>query len=430
MDRCRDHTGPGPTPHLNPDLRGQQSSATLAIQERLHRLELEGKKVYRLGLGQSPFPVPACVQEELRRQAHQKDYLPVAGLGPLREVVSHHLNQQPGLHFEPQDIMIGPGSKELLFLAQLCYAGQLLLPSPSWVSYQPQAKMLGLSTRWIETSGEDGWRLDPETLARQCAQEPTRPRLLILNSPSNPTGTCLDESRLRAIARVCREARLLVISDEIYGHLQYHGEATSLARFYPEGTIVSGGLSKWCGAGGWRLGTFAFPPTLSWLRQAMLAVASETFSAVSAPIQWASVRAFQGGPEIEDYLGRSRAVLQAVGRMAHRKLTSIGLKVPLPEGGFYLFASAEDFSQRLHSQGLTDSQSLCEQILQETGVAALPGSQFGRPPSEWTFRLATVNFDGGQALAAAHESEREDSFVERYCPDLVEALDRLCAWFG
>lgn len=419
----------GPNRSLNLQVRRLEPSATLAINERSAALQREGKKIYRLGLGQSPFPVPDSVVAELQKQAHQKDYLPVAGLAELRQVVSDYHNRRDGLSTTAEDVLIGPGSKELLFLAQLCYGGELVIPSPSWVSYQPQASLLGQPTTWVNTTLESGWRLHPRSLEEACAEDPSRPRLLILNYPNNPAGTSLDAKRLEEIAQVCRDKNLLVLSDEIYGEVNHTGKHVSIARFYPEGTIISSGLSKWCGAGGWRLGTFAFPSGMHWLREAMAVVASETFTSVSAPIQWAAIRAFEMGPDIQDYLERSRRVLLAVGKTAHQKLTAAGLQVPLPDGGFYLFPSAEGLADRLRARGITESPGMCEQLLTETGVAVLPGTQFGRPATELTFRMATVNFDGARALEAAKgQNTLDDAFVNEQCPDLVEALEKLGDW--
>ena len=328
--------------HLNLNVRRTKRSSTLAINERSAELQAQGRKIFRLGLGQSPFPVPEPVVEELRRQAHQKDYLPVAGLHPLREAVADFHRQRDGVEVSADDVMIGPGSKELLFLAQLCFQGELLLPAPSWVSYQPQATLLGLPTRWIPTTVEDGWRIRAEDLRAACQTDPTRPRLLILNYPNNPAGTTLSADRLRELAKVCAEYGLLVLSDEIYGEVNHTGNHVSIASFYPEGTIISNGLSKWCGAGGWRLGTFLFPKSLYWLREAMCVVASETYTSVSAPIQWAAIAAYKPNDRVQDYLRRSRLVLQAVGETSYTILTKAGLKVPKPEGGFFLFP--DDFT--------------------------------------------------------------------------------------
>lgn len=125
---------------------------------------------------------------------------------------------------------------------------------------------------------------------------------------------------LKALAKVARKYKVILVSDEIYGELHHRGQHVSIARFYPEGTIISGGLSKWCGAEGWRLGTFVFPQCMRWLLEAMVTVASETFTSTSAPIQYAAVRAFSGGMEMEQYLAQSRRILRALGRHVWRRL--------------------------------------------------------------------------------------------------------------
>jgi aspartate aminotransferase len=225
---------------------------------------------------------------------------------------------------------------------------------------------------------------------------------------------------------------VIVLSDEIYAELHHQGEHVSIERFYPDGTIVSTGLSKWCGAGGWRLGTFAFPNSLRWLLDAMAAVASETYTSTSAPIQHAAVTAFRGGLQIEQYLWRTRKILRALSHELVASLKGCGVAVAEPEGAFYLFPDFGPLARKLHDRGITTSSQLCERLLEETGVAILPGIAFGRPPGELTARLAYVNFDGARALAAAEtiplERPIERVFLERYCAPTLEAVEHLCTW--
>ncbi|MDO9190944.1 MAG: aminotransferase class I/II-fold pyridoxal phosphate-dependent enzyme, partial [Sulfurimicrobium sp.] len=258
-----------PDVHLNLNVRGLKQSATLAINERSGQLLQEGRQVFRLGLGQSRFPVPQPVVDELKANAHQKDYQPVRGLYALREAVAGYHRRMHGIDRTAADVLIGPGSKELMFILQLVYYGDLVIPTPSWVSYAPQAQIVGRQIRWVPTRLENDWRLMPEELDRLCKEDPGRPRIVILNYPSNPTGDSYTLDELKALAKVARKYKVILLSDEIYGELHHRGQHVSIARFYPEGTIISGGLSKWCGAGGWRLGTFVFPHSLRWLLDAM-----------------------------------------------------------------------------------------------------------------------------------------------------------------
>ena len=303
---------------LNLNVRGLGQSATLAINERSNALRREGHRIYKLGLGQSPFPIPSEVVNALRLHAHEDDYLPVAGLPALREAVAEFHRQKDRVQVRPEDVLVGPGSKELLFLLQLTFYGELLVPSPAWVSYIPQARIIGRTVNLIPTTFEENWRVSPQRLESICKADPDRPRILVLNYPGNPEGGSYTAQELEELAAVARRFGVILLSDEIYGQLHHQGAHVSVARFYPEGTIISSGLSKWCGAGGWRLGTFTFPPDLHWLMEAMAAVASETYTSVSTPIQYAAIRAFQDGITIERYLSHVRRILSALVNAARR----------------------------------------------------------------------------------------------------------------
>ncbi len=419
---------------LNLDIRGLNQSATIAINDISRDLKAEGKDVYRLGLGQSPFPVPQPVVDALKLHAHEKDYLPAKGLPSLRAAVAEFHRRKDGVEARAEGVMIGPGSKELMFLLQLVYYGELIVPTPCWVSYVPQAQIIGRKVSLVETSYETRWQMTAEDLERRCAseQDEYRPRILILNYPGNPDGCTYTEGELKDLAEVARRYEVVLLSDEIYGQLHHKGDHISVARFYPEGTIISSGLSKWCGAGGWRLGTFTFPPDMDWLLEAMAAVASETYTSVSAPIQYAAVRAFKDGVLIERYLWHARRILADLGRRCAKVLNDAGIRVHMPEGAFYLFIDCSPLAERLAKRGITNGPEMCNRLLRETGVAILPGTSFQRPEHELTARLAYVDFDGAKALAASEtialDKPLPDTFSDQYCRRVIEAICLLADW--
>ena len=417
---------------LNLNIRGLRQSATLAINERSNALHKEGRRIYKMGLGQSPFPVPTEVVDALTLHASEKDYLPVMGLPALREAVAEFHRKKDRLDTQSEYVLIGPGSKELMFLLQLTFYGELLVPSPSWVSYVPQAKIIGRQVRLVPTRFADNWRVTPQQLAAICQEDADRPRLLVLNYPGNPEGGSYTADDLREIAAVARRFGVILLSDEIYGQLHHRGEHVSVARFYPEGTIVSSGLSKWCGAGGWRLGTFTFPPDLGWLMEAMAAVASETYTSVSTPIQFAAVRAFKDGLAIERYLWHVRRILAGLGQRCTEILHQAGVRVRKPVGAFYVFPDFSPFGEPLAKRDIRDSNTFCERLLEETGVAVLPGVSFQRPAEELTARLAYVDFDGAKALSASEtiplDQSLSDEFFSLWCGGVLEATQRLVEW--
>lgn len=417
--------------NLNLNVRGLSPSATLAINEHSNELIRQGRKVYKLGLGQSPFPVPDCVARALAENSHQKDYLPVKGLYALREAIAKYNLEVEGFESHADRIMIGPGSKELIFILQLVYYGDLIIPAPGWVSYSPQAHIIGRHVHMIPTLEENRWQLTPEQLDAICRTDPSRPRIVILNYPSNPTGCSYSASTLKKLAAIARKYQVILISDEIYGRIHHAGTHKSIAHYYPEGTIVSSGLSKWCGAGGWRLGTFSFPPGLEWLLDAMAIVASETFTSTSAPIQYAAIRAYEGGQEIEEYLTKSRKILKVISDYLVNRLRKMDIKVLEPDGGFYLFPDFENYRAKLNGREIYTSVELCKTLLEDAGIAMLPGHDFGRNPEEMSLRLAFVDFDGGEALkhtSKEPDDAHDENFVLSHCARLVSAMDALEAW--
>jgi aspartate aminotransferase len=421
-----------PDVHLNPNVRGLPVSATVAINEKSNRLIAGNRKIYKLGLGQSPFPVPDCVVKTLQENASQKDYLPVRGLYELRKAVSDHHRRTFNIECGPDNVLVGPGSKELMFILQLVYYGDLVIPTPAWVSYAPQAKIIGEKIYSLKTQREQRYQITPAMLDELCRKDPSRPRLIVLNYPSNPTGLTYDREELQEMAEVACRYKVVILSDEIYGKLNHKGNHESIVPFYPEGTVFSSGLSKWCGAGGWRLGFFIIPASMRWLLDAMASVASETFTSTSAPIQYAAVAAFHEDEKLNVYLRTCRKILQALGLSLYYRLRDGGVLLEEPEGAFYLFPDFSPFASKLKARGITDSPSLCERILEEIGVAIIPGYEFGREKSELTARLAYVNFNGERALNAALDIAEQDpvteDFLRSYCSDTMDAVDFLIEW--
>lgn len=416
---------------LNTNLGGLSTSATIAIQQLCRQLQRQGKNVYRLGLGQSPFPVPDPVIKTLKENAHQKDYLAVKGLEELRQVLVDYHHRSFDVECGIEDVVVGPGSKELMFILQLVYDGEILLPLPAWVSYSPQARIIGRNVNGIMTYKEANYKITAQQIETICRLDPNRSRLLILNYPSNPTGQTYNAQELEELAEVLAKYKVLVLADEIYARTDFSGDPASIVTYYPEGTIFSGGLSKWCGAGGWRLGIFILPEAMRWLTDAMATVASETFTSTSAPIQYAAVTAFQENREIDSYVEKCRNVLAALAGEVTGQLQKTDVDVLPAQGGFYIFPDFSGYRSKLEQRHIYTSAQFCDALLQETGVAILPGSDFGRDPGELTARMAFVDFDGSLALREYPENNVLDrNYLLHCCGRTVEAVERLVGWLN
>jgi len=393
-------------------------SATLAINEESSRLEKEGKKVYKFGFGQSPFPIPGNIVLELKNNASKNKYLPIQGLEELRTAIANYLNKHNNNSFKSANIIVGPGSKELMLLTNIAFNGDILLPAPSWVSYQPQAFIAKNKVHWIQTSANSSWFPTAEQIEKKIKSIKNKNILLFLNSPNNPSGTVC--KNLEEIAEVSKKYKLVILSDEIYSNLTFQSKYKSISNFYPEGTIVSTGLSKWCGAGGWRLGFFAIPDELNELKNSLKILCSESFTSVSAPIQYAAVEAYTG--DYSNYLENVKKILFSTGMHVYENLKSNAVNVSKPEGGFYLFP--EFLNAKFSS-----SAEMCKEILEKTGVALLPGSDFGINSKRMIARLSYTDFDGEIFLKNTSGGKNLDTGdLKKYAPNIVDGTSKLKEW--
>jgi len=393
-------------------------SATLAINEESSRLKKEGKKVYKFGFGQSPFPIPENIVLELKNNASKNKYLPMQGLEELRTAIANYLNKHNNNSFKSGNIIVGPGSKELMLLTNIAFNGDILLPAPSWVSYQPQAFIAKNKVHWIQTSANSSWFPTAEQIEKKIKSIKNKNILLFLNSPNNPSGTVC--KNLEEIAEVSKKYKLVILSDEIYSNLTFQSKYKSISNFYPEGTIVSTGLSKWCGAGGWRLGFFAIPDELNELKNSLKILCSESFTSVSAPIQYAAVEAYTG--DYSNYLENVKKILFSTGMHVYENLKSNAVNVSKPEGGFYLFP--EFLNAKFSS-----SAEMCKEILEKTGVALLPGSDFGINSKRMIARLSYTDFDGEIFLKNTSGGKNLDTGdLKKYAPNIVDGTSKLKEW--
>ncbi|MFQ3236694.1 MAG: aspartate aminotransferase [Paraglaciecola sp.] len=404
-------------------------SATLLLNEQSALIANSGQEVFRFGFGQSPFPVCEVLEDALKQNAYRKEYTEVQGLKSLREKVAQFHQRFEQRPVSGDRIFIAPGSKALLYSIMCAYTDAVvLIPAPAWVSYAPQAQLLGHKTLLMQTCFEDRYRLTPEILKESLEKVANKHKtlLVILNTPGNPDGLSYTEIELQALATVLRKYSAVVISDEIYGLLHHEGQHISIAKYYPEATFVTSGLSKWAGAGGWRLGIAILPQGYDpQLKASMLGIASETYSCASAPIQHAAIVAYAGNPLLEKYVDNERSILKGIGQRIHKEVIEAGLRSHRPEGGFYLLVDFSLYRQQFARIGITMDSDLCAKILHETGVALLPGISFGLQPQELAARMAYVDFDGEGALREVARQPWSDELSEKYAQKMSRGIKKL-----
>ena len=419
-------------PVINNQIGSLKESATLFINQLALNLRSEGHNICHLGFGESPFPVPEPMRIALQENAYRKQYISGYGLPELRKAVAGFFNSEFGYNYSFEKIFIGPGSKELIFQLVYLLEGPLMVPAPSWVSYGPQAKIRSKTFIPIPTDRKNGYRLQAEELEKTCFGLSFPQKLLILNNPSNPTGSVHTPEELKDLAEVCRKHGIIVISDEIYA-LTNFGEQPfeGIAKYYPEGTITTSGVSKAFSAGGWRLGFAMIPDELAKIVPPLSAFVSETFSCVSAPIQYGALAGFENYDSVRKHVERCRDIHCAAGHFLHQRFTEIGLNCPKPQGAFYLFPDFENFKEKLSSSGITTSEKLSRRLLEETGVALLPGSDFYMLNDFLVVRVASVDYDGAQLLKDfPMKNKLTPEMFPNLFPKLADAAERIEKWLS
>jgi aspartate/methionine/tyrosine aminotransferase len=333
---------------VNKNILQLKPSATLAINQKVKELRDMGEKVCHFGFGQSPFKIHHSISEELKQHVHNNHYLPSTGLPELKKEIAIFLSTYQEVKFESNSIFIGPGSKELLYQLIYLLEGIFFIPQASWVSYRPQIKTKDALYKIITTKALNNYKLEAHDLEIACKKNLVVQKTLILNSPNNPTGAVYSDEEVRAIARVCRKYDLIVFSDEIYSQINFDEDfSPSIAKYYPEKTIVFGGLSKVFSAGGYRLGFAAIPTTMKQIYKPLLSFFSETFSAVSSPIQFAAIKAFQMNSQLSLYIKDCTQVLKGISIYVYNELVKMQIKCTQPMGAFYMIIDFENFRDKL-----------------------------------------------------------------------------------
>jgi len=399
-------------------VKGLEPSSTLKINEISRKLEEKGEKIFKFGFGQSPFQIPEDIVNELKNNSHQNKYLPMQGLKELREAIAKYTSAKKNYNYKSKNVIIGPGSKELMFLLHVLFDGEIILPAPSWVSYVPQAILGRNKIQTITTKRENNWFPTGSEIEKVILKDKNKNYLLFLNSPNNPSGQICQN--LEEISKIAKKYNLIILSDEIYSELSFEKDFKSISSFCPEKTIISTGLSKWCGAGGWRLGYFVVPDSLDILKNSINVLASETFSAVSAPIQYAAITAYTS--DHSEFINNSTNILKAVGNYVYENLKSNKILINKPQGGFYLMP--EFLNKKFNT-----SSEMCDDILKKTGVALLPGSDFGFDKNKMFARLSFTDFDGQNFInQTQNEKKINNNLILKLAPKIVEGVNKLKKW--
>lgn len=356
-----------------------QPSATLAISGRAAAMRREGRDVIALSAGEPDFPTPASIVEAAHQALRDErfHYTPNPGIPELREAIAEKLRTENGLDVTPANVVCSNGAKQSVAQAILaiCQPGdEVLIPAPYWVSYPEMARLAGATPVTLLASAEADYKLTPDQLEGAITE---RTRVLILNSPSNPTGAVYTPAELEALAAVLRRhEHVAVIADEIYEYVVFDATFAAFGALDGMGhrTATVNGFSKAYAMTGWRLGYLAAP---EWWAKATAKIQSQVTSGPSAISQYASLAAFEMGPE--PVAAMVRAFRERRDAVLARLRALDGVSCPTPEGAFYLFPDVSAVYGRQAPDGseVSGSVALCSYLLEAQEVALVPGAAFG-----------------------------------------------------
>jgi aspartate aminotransferase len=346
-------------------------SPTLGISARAAELKKAGVKVVDLGAGQPDFDTPENIKTAAKRAIDNgfTKYTPTSGIAELKQAICRKLERENGIKYSPEEIVVSCGAKHTLFnvlFALLEEGDEVLIPSPYWVSYPEMVKLAGGKPVFLQTNEDNGFKISAEQLQSSLT---SKTKVLILNSPCNPTGAVYTREELREIAKVLVENQIYCISDEVYEKFIYEGEHTSIATFagMRELTVVVNAVSKTYSMTGWRIGYMAGPKELA---SAVSKIQDHTTSNPTSISQYAALEALTGPQESVEKMVR---VFKERRDFVVQRLNAMGVRCSPPPGAFYVFPRISQF----YGGPVHDSVSFCEKLLEKEGVAVVPGSAFG-----------------------------------------------------
>jgi aspartate aminotransferase len=422
-------------------IRGLKASATIAINDRVREMWDAGRNVYHLAFGESRFPIHPKIAAALGANAHRRSYTNALGIPELRKTIAEHYQRRFELDVAPEQVVVGPGSKSLIFSALMALGEEVIIPQPSWVSYGPQAHILGKPVTFVPTRPETNYELELDVLEaciRESRENWGNPEVFIVNSPKNPTGTVMRPEKVEALATFARDHELMVLSDEIYALTVFTTiPHVSMSRFYPEGTVVFGGLSKSLPLGGWRVGTAIIPRDNGGkaLAQAMSNIASNIWTCTPAPVQYAALIAYSDDPEIEEYIDVCKRMHAIRTRFLYRTMRLLGVDCVEPAGAFYIYPSFERWREQLVARGVHNDRDLAFHLIDRYEIATLPGSDF-HAAQDYCLRISSSYIDTATderadlLLAAFKEDADPERFIRDHHPRLQKVAERFAEFVG
>lgn len=357
-------------PQLSESIKQLKASSTVAFNTKAKNLARTGVDVVAMTAGEPDFQPPEHVFTAAREAIAKglTKYTPSEGMIELREAVAAKFKRENNLSYSPEQIMVSTGGKQILynaFMAVLNPGDEVIIPAPYWVSYPAQVQLAGAVTVPVMTRAEDGFV--PEIEAVRAAITP-KTRVIVINSPCNPTGAVYPKETVKAIVEMAAERDIWIFTDDLYEHLVYEGEFTSAAQYAQDKTLIIHGASKSYALTGWRIGYGAGPKDLI---AAMNRLQGQVTSGAASIAQYATIAALNDYQKTQAFIDMTKKAYTQRRDVLVEGLNKLGLKTPKPQGAFYVMSDTTPLDK--------NEEVAASLLLEKAHVGTVPGTDFNAP---------------------------------------------------
>ena len=367
-------------------------SPTLNCQNIIKSRKENNLPVYNFGLGANCISQPDFYIQKVQEYAGKKNYTSVQGISELQDSIINNFSTET---YAIDNVLIGNGLKELLYIIQLSFVGKIYHITPSWVSYKEQIRILNKECDLIEieTNLKNNYKINLNDLETSLKKYKNDKKLILFNNPNNPTGTFHNPEEVKLIANILNKYNCIVLADEIYMNLTHFNKIETISTYIPHLTIRSSSVSKDLGCGGYRLGWLTFPKELKNLYKKCSANASSIYSCTSTPIQYATSSMLNNKSLFTKHCNYNNKVYKHIVCNLCKILDKSKIKFVKPTSAWYIFANFSNYKKSLENLGVTNSYELNSLFLNKIGIISVPGECFNISGLNLRFSLIDIDTD-------------------------------------
>jgi aspartate aminotransferase len=365
-------------------------SQTLNCSEICKNRTLKGLPVYNAGLGANIIKQPEFYISSLQYYSDKREYTSASGIPDLQNIIKDLFSTK---NYSVENVLVGNGLKELIYILQLSFKGKIIHITPSWVSYKEQINILNRKDDLIEieTKISDNFKIDIEKLDQILEKNSKYNKLLLLNNPNNPTGLIYSKEQIINISKILKKHNCIVLADEIYFNLTHFNEISSISDYLPDLTIRGSSVSKDLGCGGYRVGWITFPKNLKSLFNICMANSSSIYSCAPVPIQYATSEMLKNKVLFKKHCDLNNKVYKLIVKRTCNILSNSNLIYIYPEAAWYMVLDFSNYKEKLNKLGINDSIELSNYLIKNIGLVSVAGKYFNIDTLSIRISLISIN---------------------------------------